>query len=218
MSYFTKKLKEREVLIKIIKPYSLMFLLSILISFILIIGSAFFFYYLTQKGIWGITAFITIFLLGLFLLIRTLFIRHFNCLILTDQRIININQKGFFDRLVKELELNKITDISYRTKGFLGTLFHFGDIQIQTSDPVQPIKIEFKKIKNPDKIQELILALKKQSEERNSKLPREDNRLLTAEEILVRTSTQEIFKLIKKFREEIGEKKFDEIINKIAKS
>jgi len=218
MSYFTKKLKEREILIKIIRPYSLILFLPLLISAILILGSAFFCYYLIQKGIWGITVLILAFLLGLFYLMRTLFVYHFNCLMLTDQRIVHINQKGFFDRLVSEIELSKITDISYRVKGFFGTLFHFGSIQIQASGiTTQPFKIEFKKVKEPHKLQELVLILKKQVEEKLSKKPTEENRLLTAEEVLSRTPSQEIFELIKKFREEIGEERFKEIINKISK-
>lgn len=218
MSYFSKKLKEKEVLIRIIRPYSLMLFIPILISAILIIGGAFFSYYLIQKGTWGVVALILIFLFGFYYLIRILFVYHFKCLILTDQRIINIHQKGFFDRWVSELEIIKISDISYRIRGFLGTLFHFGNIQIQSNDAIQPLKIEFKKLKNPGKIQELILVLKKQAEDKISKLPKEENRLLSAEEISSRTSTQEIFKLIKKFKEDMGEEKFEEILNKISES
>ncbi|TSD04668.1 MAG: Uncharacterized protein Athens071412_701 [Parcubacteria group bacterium Athens0714_12] len=216
MSYFNKKLKEREVLIKIIRPCGLAFFFPLLISFVLILGSAFFSYYLIQKGQWGIIVLILISIVGIFYLARTLFVRHFNCLMLTDQRIIRIKQKGFFDHLVSEIELIKICDISYQIKGILGTFFHFGGLYIQAINMTgEPLKIEFEKIKNPERIQELILVFKKQSEEKISKLPKEENRLLTAEEILSKTSTQEIFQLIKKFREEIGEERFSEIIKKI---
>ncbi len=219
MNYFNKKLKEREILIKIVKVYCLMLFFPIFISSVLIFGSAFFSYYLFQKGTWGIVVSVFVFFAGIFYLTRTLFVWHYNCLMLTDQRIVAIKQKGFFDRSVSELDLGKISDTSYRIKGFTGTLFHFGVIQIQAVDAAnQSLKIEFEKIKNPDKIQELLLTVKKQFEEKISKLPKEETRLLTAEEIIFRTSTQEIFKLIKKFKDDIGEEKFEEILNKIPKS
>lgn len=218
MSYFTKKIKEREVLIKIAKPYFLIYFWLFFISFVLIIGAAFFSYYLIQKGTMGRIALISSFLVGIFILVRALFVRHFNCLMITDQRIIHVRQKGFFDRLVAEIELVKINDISHRIKGFLGTLLGYGEIQIQSADiNNQPVsKIEFGQIKHPARIQELILVLKQQIEEKKIRLPQENNCLLTAEEILSRVSTQEVFRFIKIFRKEIGEKKFEEIMNKVS--
>ena len=52
--------------------------------------------------------------------------------IVTDQRIRQVTQKGFFGTDVIELRLSKIQNISYNIPGFFGEVFHFGTIVIQT--------------------------------------------------------------------------------------
>ncbi len=52
--------------------------------------------------------------------------------IVTDQRIRQVTQKGFFGTDVVELSLAKIQNISYNIPGFSGEVFKFGTIVIQT--------------------------------------------------------------------------------------
>lgn len=52
--------------------------------------------------------------------------------IVTDQRIRQITQHGFFGKDVIELKLSKIQNISYNIPGFSGEMFKFGTIIIQT--------------------------------------------------------------------------------------
>lgn len=51
---------------------------------------------------------------------------------MTDQRIRQVTQKGFFGTDVVELSLSKIQNISYNIPGFFGEVFHFGTLVIQT--------------------------------------------------------------------------------------
>src|ERR1035437_6027345 len=52
--------------------------------------------------------------------------------IVTDQRLINIHQKGFFNREVSEVGFDKIQSINYHIKGLQAALLKFGDITVQT--------------------------------------------------------------------------------------
>jgi hypothetical protein len=52
--------------------------------------------------------------------------------IVTDERIVEIRQKGFFDRKVTEFGLDKVQNVNYHISGFQGALFQFGDITAQT--------------------------------------------------------------------------------------
>ena len=52
--------------------------------------------------------------------------------IVTDQRIRQITQRGFFGKDVIELKLSKIQSISYNVPGFTGEMFGFGTIVIRT--------------------------------------------------------------------------------------
>jgi len=53
--------------------------------------------------------------------------------IITNERIVDIKQTGFFRREINELHLREVQDVSARVKGFFSTIFHFGDIFIQTA-------------------------------------------------------------------------------------
>ena len=53
--------------------------------------------------------------------------------ILTNERIIDIVQKGLFRREIAEFKLNKIQDVAFDIKGIIPTLFRFGDVRIQTA-------------------------------------------------------------------------------------
>lgn len=52
--------------------------------------------------------------------------------IVTNQRIRQVTQRGFFGKDVVELRLSKIQNISYNIPGFTGEIFGFGTVVIQT--------------------------------------------------------------------------------------
>lgn len=57
---------------------------------------------------------------------------YYTVYILTDERLIEIKQHGFFNRRVSEYGLDKIQNINYHIRGFQAVLFQFGDITAQT--------------------------------------------------------------------------------------
>jgi hypothetical protein cdiviTM7_03058 len=109
--------------------------------------------------------------MGSFLVGLTLFFYHFlmwfyTYYIVTDQRIRQITQHGFFGKDVIELKLSKIQNISYNIPGFSGEMFKFGTIVIQTF--VGDLVI--KNVEHPDniynKLQDAVeLASKKEGED-----------------------------------------------------
>lgn len=71
-------------------------------------------------------------LLGLVLFSYRFMQWYFTVYIVTDERIRQTTQKGFFGRDVVELRLSKIQNISYNIPGFTGEILKFGTIVIQT--------------------------------------------------------------------------------------
>lgn len=67
--------------------------------------------------------------------------------IVTDQRIINIEQRGLFNREIAEHDLDKIQDVSGIQKGFFQTLFSYGDVHVQTAGEVQ--RFIFRQVDDP---------------------------------------------------------------------
>lgn len=69
---------------------------------------------------------------GLLLFLYHFMMWYFTVYIVTNQRIRQVTQKGFFGKDVVELRLSKIQNISYNIPGFSGEVFSFGTIVIQT--------------------------------------------------------------------------------------
>lgn len=53
--------------------------------------------------------------------------------VVTNQRVINIEQQGLFARVVSEKDLGRMQDITSDVRGFLGTILNYGDVYIQTA-------------------------------------------------------------------------------------
>ena len=57
---------------------------------------------------------------------------HFSVYILTDKRLIQVKQKGFFHRSLVDISLDQVTMVNYEIKGIQETLLGFGTITVQT--------------------------------------------------------------------------------------
>ena len=57
--------------------------------------------------------------------------------IITNERIIDIQQKGFFSRVIAEHKLFRIQDVTSEVHGAIPTLLKFGDVYIQTAGTKQ---------------------------------------------------------------------------------
>jgi len=71
-------------------------------------------------------------LLGLLIFAPSWIGWHFSVFILTDQRFIQITQKGLFHRSVADLGLAQIQSVNYEVLGLQETLLGFGTIKMQT--------------------------------------------------------------------------------------
>ncbi len=75
--------------------------------------------------------------------------------VLTNERIIDIEQKGLFKRDIAEFKLDKIQDVSTDVTGIIPTLFRFGNLQIETAGFAK--KFIWKTVPNPQNIKNQIL-------------------------------------------------------------
>ena len=57
---------------------------------------------------------------------------YYSIYIVTDQRLIEIKQRGFFNRRVSEYRFDKIQNVNYHIRGFQAVIFGYGDIVAQT--------------------------------------------------------------------------------------
>jgi len=72
------------------------------------------------------------FVLGILLFIPGWIAWYYSVFIVTDQRLIQITQKGLFHRAVVDIGLNQIQMVNYEIAGLQETLLGFGTIMVQT--------------------------------------------------------------------------------------
>lgn len=77
--------------------------------------------------------------------------------IVTNDRIVEMEQIGLFSRTVSELELFRIQDITSKVSGVVATLFHYGDVHITTAS--ENTQIILYNVPNPEKIREELIQL-----------------------------------------------------------
>lgn len=77
--------------------------------------------------------------------------------IVTNDRIIDIEQKGLFGRVISELDLSRIQDVNSEVKGIIPTMFGYGLVEIQTAAEEQ--HFEFEQVPNPHKVRQRIIEL-----------------------------------------------------------
>lgn len=100
---------------------------------------------------------------GLFFLFVVMFLyQHFldywlDMWIVTDQRIINIEQNGLFSRTTSELRLYRVQDVTSEVNGFVRTMLDFGMVYVQTAGEKE--YFTFEDVHHPNQIAKQILEL-----------------------------------------------------------
>ncbi|OHA32813.1 MAG: hypothetical protein A2928_02515 [Candidatus Taylorbacteria bacterium RIFCSPLOWO2_01_FULL_45_15b] len=87
---------------------------------------------------------------------------------ITNKRIIDIDQQGFFRRNIATLSLRNIQDITIETYGILATLFKFGNLKIQSAGEQNEFVI--RGVRDPEAVKAAIIASRSAVEEAPQKV------------------------------------------------
>lgn len=77
--------------------------------------------------------------------------------IITDERIVDLDFNNILAHEYSEAQLEKIEDVTHKVNGFLGLIFDFGTVVIQTAGS-QP-EFEFDNVPRPRDVQDTLLDL-----------------------------------------------------------
>jgi uncharacterized membrane protein YdbT with pleckstrin-like domain len=80
-----------------------------------------------------------------------------NTVIITNKRVIDNDQLGFFDRKVSELHMHRIQDVAVHTQGVIETFLDFGTITVQTAAVDK--QFVFPQIPNPEAVKDTIMQV-----------------------------------------------------------
>lgn len=110
----------------------------------------------------------SLFLLFVWMTFFIIFIDYyFDVWIVTNERIVNINQKGLFSRVVSELELENIQDITTDVRGLIPTFLNYGNLFVQTA--AERERFLFRNVPNPYAIKDIIMNLQEEYEKKEGK-------------------------------------------------
>ncbi len=79
--------------------------------------------------------------------------------VITDQRIVDVDQRRFFQRVVTEIPLGRIDQVSYEIRGILPTVFRLGVVIVTTAG--QAADLEFRRVRQPARVSALINELRR---------------------------------------------------------
>ncbi|MBI2670200.1 MAG: PH domain-containing protein [Candidatus Yanofskybacteria bacterium] len=147
-------LRQDEELIKIARKH-VMFLIPVFFTWPLIVVGLFLVRYSLDFdffGYWTLTLILSA-LIVTFIILQKCFIWKNDALIITNQRVVENEQHGFFSKTVTELLYQDIVEITYSKRGMNASLYDYGDLKIRTAAENEII---LEKIANPDETIELI--------------------------------------------------------------
>ncbi|MBU0476457.1 PH domain-containing protein [Patescibacteria group bacterium] len=113
-------------------------------------------FFITSSLYWFITA--IYFLILWHLAFFNIMVYALNTVIITNKRIIQNEQKGFFNYNTDELGINQVQDASAKIQGPFATLLHYGDVEVQSAAAQR--KFYFDRFPYPEKIKKAIMDLK----------------------------------------------------------
>ena len=108
---------------------------------------------------------------------------YYDVYILTSERVIEAKQKGLFNREVKEIDLEKVQDITYSVSGFLSTVMELGNVKIKSSSGME---MEMDNIGKPSVVREVIMKLIEKKQKSKKDLSADDIAEALAKRLSVR--------------------------------
>lgn len=152
------KLKEQERVLNQILQYGLTKIWYYLFGVLFLSLAAFFMFWFFLHDWWGMTLFVLLIIFGFFIIFRNYYLWKKNVFYVTTHRLIDIEQKGFFERIVSEIPYDQIEDVHGKISGIFGMVLKIGTVAIQTGGG--KVKIIVNNIKRPLQLQQQINELR----------------------------------------------------------
>ncbi len=169
------QLKEEENIEALARRHLLTLIPSLFIAMLLIVVPFFLLFPLMSWGLIGLLIFAGCIITGIIIAIRALFLWNADVLVVTNLRLVDVDQKGLLSRRVSEASYDAIQDVSWLRKGIWQTIFRMGSVSVQTAG--QATNIEVVSVPHPDKLHDLINDARsffvKESKKKSSDQPKD---------------------------------------------
>lgn len=155
------ELKAREEVLELVQASLLPKLWAFVLSMLWTVLPFFFLFPLWRQGTWGVIVFFVWLVSGIIILSRLYLMWARTVFLVTDMRVVDYDQRGFFHRVVTEARFEQIDEVSVQVKGIIATLFRYGTLRLKLHGAAADIEVE--RVKRPEHLADLINDLRSQS-------------------------------------------------------
>jgi hypothetical protein len=152
-------LNSDEHFVRSVRPHEITYTLRFLVSLLFIALSFFLLFWFFSKGMFGYIGFAFLLGFGLLMLFQTWYIRRHRAWHITSNRLIDVDQQGFFKRVVSDLSHDQIEDVAGDIRGFAGTVLGYGTVEVRSSAGTVILLLE--RVKKPTQLQQQIHAVRR---------------------------------------------------------
>ncbi len=86
---------------------------------------------------------------------------YFDVWIITNERIVNIEQRGLFNRSISELQFSRVQDVTASVDGIVPTMMNFGNVSVQTA--AEEERFVFRQVADPFAVKDRVMTLSRQA-------------------------------------------------------
>lgn len=153
-----KQLRTDEQVKVVLRRFPLAYWKSGVGILILLLGPAIGFFQLASYGRLGAYAIAASWGLAGLWILRHLYVWSIDSLVITNQRLIDVDQRGLLNREISECPLETIQDIRTQQKGLGAHVFNYGTIKVQTAS--QNEHFELTHVRHALQMQELLFSVR----------------------------------------------------------
>lgn len=148
------QLKDDEQVKALARRHGITLVPFLFLSLVMIVTPFFFLFPLFGSGPAGIVVFLVVVLAGLLVAVRSFIMWDGDLLIVTNQRIVDVDQQGLFSRTVNEITFNNIQDLSWSKGSVLDYILRIGTVRMRSDSG--SLTIEAEHVAHPKALQNLI--------------------------------------------------------------
>lgn len=145
-------LKDDETVLRVARNSWLVHAPRLALGFLLVVSAFFLMYPLLRFGYVGLGVFLVSVLAGTLVGCQALVFWYWNVFIVTDRRLVDVDQRGFFRRSVAEAPYEKVRDVTYSVNGLVRSLLRLGSVRAETDGSF----LELRDVHDPRGIHQLI--------------------------------------------------------------
>lgn len=147
-------LRSGEIIVEVIKPTSVHGFFRVGLGLVILLINSFFTFWFIQKGVEGKAFYIIVMILGLYLIFYGTLLRRSNYLVITNERVFDIQRESLFSETLSALSLLDLVDVVVEKRGLLAVILNYGILTLHPRDG--KFKFEIERVPKPSRVQNLL--------------------------------------------------------------